>query len=405
MGYVVIVGGELHNKGAQAMTFTVVDEIKKKFPNKDVALFAATYSERDEIEEKKLNFKVLPWYIRVKMKILGFPWSFKVGATDYFKYLIRGTRISNDQFTEINEILRNADLMVDVSGYALSSQRGYVASLSYLYNIVIAKKFEIPMVLYPQSFGPFNYSKVDEKKLFPLMSQYLKYPQKIYAREYDGIKHLENFNLNNVEKCFDSVLQNKNELTMGNIYNLDKIRLNNEAVKIKKSAVAIIPNQKIMVHGNELEQFHFYKKIINRLIELNKKVYLIRHSYEDLIICRKIKSEFQNEKRVVLLEDDLSCIQIEQLLSSFDFLIASRYHSIIHAYKNFVPTLVFGWAIKYQELLSHFEQEKYLFDVRTEQDEAEIINRLNEMLDNYEEESEVIRRKMAKLPRKDLLEF
>ena len=37
---IVIVGGELFNKGAQAMTFTVVDEFSSRYPEKDIYLFS-----------------------------------------------------------------------------------------------------------------------------------------------------------------------------------------------------------------------------------------------------------------------------------------------------------------------------------------------------------------------------
>ena len=43
MGNVIITGGDLKNKGAQAMTFVTVDEIKKRFPEERIYLAAYTY--------------------------------------------------------------------------------------------------------------------------------------------------------------------------------------------------------------------------------------------------------------------------------------------------------------------------------------------------------------------------
>src|SRR5690625_2699708 len=107
MKYIVIVGGQLHNKGAQAMTFSVVDEMKKRHPDKEVVLFASVYTERDELEKKKLNFNVLFWPIRAKMKFLGFNTSSHVGITEYIKYLIRGSGKTKDELAEIENILKN----------------------------------------------------------------------------------------------------------------------------------------------------------------------------------------------------------------------------------------------------------------------------------------------------------
>ncbi len=133
---------------------------------------------------------------------------------------------------------------------------------------------------------------------------------------------------------------------------------------VVQPAIGLVPNVKIMQHGNEKEIYRHYKTLINRVLESGKNIYLLRHSFEDLEILKAIKDDFIDDHRVILLEDDYNCIQIDELLSKFDFIIASRYHSIIHAYKNAVPAFVFGWAIKYQELLSAFSQERYMFDVR-----------------------------------------
>ena len=51
------------------------------------------------------------------------------------------------------------------------------------------------------------------------------------------------------------------------------------------------------------------------------------------------------------------------MVRQFDFIIASRFHSIVHAYKEGVPAIIFGWATKYQELAGHFDQSKFVFDI------------------------------------------
>src|SRR5690625_7730019 len=101
-----------------------------------------------------------------------------------------------------------------------------------------------------------------------------------------------------------------------------------------------------------------YKKIIEVLIGKGVNVYLIRHSYEDIEACILIKELFENEEKVVLVSEEFSCIDYDELVVKFNYLIASRYHSIIHAYKNNIPCISLGWATKYYELLSLFEQNR-----------------------------------------------
>ena len=40
MGYILITGGNLKNKGAQSMIFVTVDEMRKRFPGKKIVVFA-----------------------------------------------------------------------------------------------------------------------------------------------------------------------------------------------------------------------------------------------------------------------------------------------------------------------------------------------------------------------------
>lgn len=403
MSYIIIVGGQLHNKGAQAMTFTVIDELKERYPDKEVVLFASVYTDRDKEEEKDLNFRILPWPMRAKFKIIGLSTLSQIGFIDYIKYLIKGTGLSNKEYTKTQHILENADLMIDISGYALSSQRGFQASLNYLYNIKIAQTFNVPMVLYPQSLGPFDYNSRQSKIILPLIEEYLKYPEIIYAREKEGVENLKPFKLNNVVHSYDSVLQGKKELTLTHILKSQSIK-NLLNFKVEENSVAIVPNEKVMEHGNQEKQYEIYNILIKKLLDNKKTVYLIRHSYEDLEICKNIKNDFINNKNVILLENDLNCIEIDNLLSQFEFLIASRYHAIIHAYKNEVPTIVFGWATKYHELLKYFSQEKYLFDVRSPQNNNEILENINMMLENSNREAALIKDRMEYIKSNKLLD-
>lgn len=405
MRYIIIVGGQLQNKGAQAMTFTVVDEMKKKYPDKEVVLFSAVYTERDKLEAKNFQFKVLPWPIRVKMKILGYKAAILTGSINYLKYLIKGSGVQKSDILEIEQILNNADFMIDVSGYALSSQRGFQASLSYIYNIMIAEKYNIPVVLFPQSFGPFNYTNKERKIIMPLIEEYLQYPNVVFAREKEGVEYLKEFNLNNVKHSYDIVLQGKNDFELSNIFKSHAINKQKLETYIGPNSVAIVPNEKIMQHGREQELYDIYKLMINKLLENDKKVYLIRHSFEDLAICKKIKSKFSDNENVILLEDDYNCILIDDLLSHFEFIIASRYHSIIHAYKNDIPAMVFGWAIKYQELLHYFNQNKYMFDVRETLNTDDILKSLTIMLENHKKESLIINKQSKEIRKTNIFDY
>ena len=62
MKNIIITGGELHNKGAQAMTFVTVIELKKRFPDHQIYLLSELDLNRPKDEKKKYAFEFTGWY-------------------------------------------------------------------------------------------------------------------------------------------------------------------------------------------------------------------------------------------------------------------------------------------------------------------------------------------------------
>jgi len=387
---IIIVGGQLFNKGAQAMTFTVVDQLKKKHPNKNIYLFSTPDFYRKDLDKNRYTFKILPWDLPTKLKLLSF-WN---------KLLIKKSKYEPLD-NNMEQVIKNADFIIDISGYALSSQWHWFSSFNYLLNIILAKKYSAYYYIFPQSIGPFNYSLRHKIILYPLMKLYLKYPKKIFSREKEGFMWVHKFTKTNIELNYDVVLQTK-QYDLSNIYNEEFIP---QKIQIEHNSVGIIPNSKI-IERMETEEFYLlYVSLINRLINAKKTVYILRHSYEDLDICEKIKNYFSDNNSIILISDDLNAFELESIIEQFDFIIASRYHSIIHAYKNGVPAFVIGWATKYFELLEDFNQLDYHFDVRGDISINKINNKLDKMIRKYNCEKDKIINKMDTITKENIFEM
>ncbi|MFP4185624.1 MAG: Coenzyme F420 hydrogenase/dehydrogenase, beta subunit C-terminal domain [Thermoplasmata archaeon] len=386
---VVILGGNLFNKGAQAMTFTVVDQIKRRFPGKTVYLFKSRDFERDKLEKERYDFGIRPWDVLTRIELLSDQDRiFKEEKSPYLPLL-----------REIKEIVENTSFFIDISGYALSSEIGdddylpNIKEIGYLLNIMVAKKFGRPFYIFPQSIGPFEYTFWERIRLYPLMKKYLKYPKKIFAREREGFEEINEFTSKNVKKANDIVLMNEE-------YDLDKIFVKDVELKdfdIPEGAVGIIPNSQIMKRVDPDKIYDLYASMIEDLLEMDKIVFITRHSHEDFHICKRIKKLFSSSEYVRFISDDLNALELENIISRCDFIIGSRYHSIIHAYKNTVPALVLGWATKYRELLQDFAQVKYHVDIREEIKEEKIREKLRELSGNYKEEKNVLKNNLKRL--------
>jgi len=391
--YIVITGGQLFNKGAETMTYLAVDELKQRYPEAQIVVLSTEDYKRPKHEKEKYKFEILPRDSHVLFPLT----TGKLKARGRINQLKTLLKLKNPYFKETNrlkEILQETIMMVDISGFALSSQFNLGHSLNYVSRIIIAQKYNIPFYIMPQSFGPFDYDSNVQEVMDDVLSEALSYPKVVFAREKEGYHLLKDrYNLDsNLEYTMDSVLLNKG-MNLENVFtDIPRIKEYPDA-----KGVAIVPNEKTFSHGNKENIIETYKAIIDTLLAKNKTVTIVRHSYEDIEACLLIKDLYKDNEAVQLIEDDMSCIDFDRLVTQFDFIIGSRFHSIVHAYKNAVPSIALGWATKYKELLDEFDQSDYIFDVRNDINQKELLNKLNVLLDNYENDSKIIAERLEEI--------
>lgn len=381
---ILIVGANFDNKGAQSMLFVTIDELKKRLPKCNIYFAGCEIFDENVYAFHELYYSENAKYIALNK--YSFLLRMKCFLKDCIKPLF-GKKHNLFRFNEVKNNLSKFDLMIDISGFNIGEKWSIEVQEAYLNNIRLARKFDIPMFMMPQSFGGFDYSP-EKKFLLSEIKELLAYPKIIYAREKEGHRMLyENFRLTNVARSTDLVLQNAG-INISNIYkNQPDIIL----PEIFAGAVAVIPNIQCFNHGDRDKNLKLYEKIIEKLLKENRPIYIFRHSSEDLPICKQIKELFP-QKEVVLLDQNFSCIEYDELIRNFDFIICSRFHGIVHAYRNYVPSILLGWAIKYQELAQNVGQENYAFDITAHGFESDqVISAIDDLLANREIASQTIR--------------
>ena len=141
-----------------------------------------------------------------------------------------------------------------------------------------------------------------------------------------------------------------------------------------------------------------YKEIISYLLKAGKTVYIFRHSREDFPICKLIAEQFQGNKNVVLLGNEFSCLEYDEFVKKFDFVISSRFHGVVHAYRNYIPCILLGWAIKYKELAANVGQEQFAFDITEPNfNSDQVKNVIDQLLINKDKESASIKAHLTEI--------
>lgn len=291
--------------------------------------------------------------------------------------------------------------MIDISGYALGSNWSKETCNRYLDHLEFAEAFHIPIYLMPQSFGPFDFRGREGKKIEQRIRKLLPTVKTIYVRERKGYEELKRkYCLNNVFLANDIVLNNS-EIDLKNIYRkLPDMLLPD----IMPGSIALIPNQRNYTVASEEQVQEIYIKTIKKLLHNNYKVYLISHSEVDIEICRELKNKFEQEAHVIFVDRELNCLEFSEIIKQFEFVIASRFHSIVHAFRNGIPCIALGWATKYYELMEMFDQEQYMLDLRQGIKVDEVEERIDSMILEREEVSLIIQERLEELRENSVFE-
>ncbi len=376
---IVILGAQPSNKGSQSMLFTAVDELKRRFPKSKIYVFSSRAAKRKN--KGAYAFEAVPWSFDSQIRLLG-------GQT------------GPAGLKRIEETVKRARFIVDISGFALSSQTGIGGSLKYMLNIMLAKKYSVPYYILPQSIGPFEYGILNKVLLYPLMLLYLRYPRKIFVREEQGRKDLAFFTRKNVEKKPDLVL-GRRKYELRNIY---KSPSEEGKARVAKGSVALVPNSRVLSKKSEASLLEAYRQIIDRVRGLGKNVMILRYSEMDKWLCEKLAHAYQDDAGVKYFPQEIEAIDLEFILGQMDFIVSSRYHGIVHAYNKGVPALSISWAEKYGELLGRFGQEHYLIKGEGTFRKADLRRRVDSLVKNFEDESQKIESGVKKISNREVFE-
>lgn len=358
------------------MTLVAICELKKRFPEHRMVLL--TWDASSKTKEK---------YAMYDLELLEVPpLKFASAARNSIMRTLYSLRY-RENFSNCDGIYCNADLFVDISGYALSSTWGGHVCKDYLDAIEFAQAYDIPVYLMPQSFGPFDYKdeagrNIDRRtrKLFPQAKH-------IFAREQEGYDALvSRYGLSNVTLTHDMVLASRIEdyspaLRQKPVFDLPAI---------PENSMGLIPNVRVGDSGTN-DPLMIYTAAVQAGLDQGLHVYITHHSTQDRELCAAIKAAFVEDDRVVFLDRDHSCMEFNEVVRKFRFLAASRFHAIVHALKNGVPCVALGWATKYRNLMGLFGQEKYVFDLRQPLDSAAAAAAVADMARDWQMESQAIR--------------
>jgi polysaccharide pyruvyl transferase WcaK-like protein len=354
-----IIGGTLSgNKGAEAMLTTAACKLRQLLPDREFSIFSY-YPKRD----RKIGIQY--WARIANASPISLALKFFPGALLVRFARAFGIRIPGRLLPKPVRILRDCEVLVDVGGITFSDGREIYLPFNVL-CIWPAMLMGVPVVKFAQAMGPFKHrlNRWLARRLLPRCAH-------IFARGEETLRFLDEIGISrnvtlspDVAFAFD-----------------DDCRLRTEEEPLEETLggegrlVGICPSSVVYQECQKagIDYPGLLAGFIAGLLEKGWRVVLIpnairkrsdRLKNNDVPVIEMIAGRLGERVGLAVFARDVDAMTIKRIIARCDFFIASRFHALIAALTQGVPTLVCGWGHKYFEVLDRFRLREHAFDYK-----------------------------------------
>ena len=250
------------------------------------------------------------------------------------------------------------DLVVDISGFALSDQRSAIRRLAYATESLTAWALRKPMFLLTQAFGPMSAPLTRA-----IAGWVLPRAELVVARDQESTGHILG-------------LKNGHEVALYQCTDMAMLLPGSEGPRWgdgSRPVLGIVPNVNLTTHEERQGVAGAYVRQLIAVaqlgIELGAEVVMVCYEtfpdrpIDDTWVARAVISRVSPSK--VHLVDTAGATELKGIIASLDFLVGARYHSVVAAAASATPFLAVGWAHKYSELATEAGVPYAYIDGRT----------------------------------------
>ncbi|WP_191057926.1 polysaccharide pyruvyl transferase family protein [Geminicoccus harenae] len=253
---------------------------------------------------------------------------------------------------------RSCDLFIDIGeGDSFTDIYGPSRFAVQLFSKLAALRFRRPLVLAPQTVGPFD-TWWARRLALPV----LRRCDKIFARDFLSSGYVRSLGVaSNVEEAIDVAFKLPYDPVQRNEGELIKVGVNVSGLLFRGGYTG--SNQ----FGLRLNYADLTIKLIKHFSSCpDVEVWLVPHvispggGEDDLAICSKLVRDFPGVK---LAPDFVHSSAAKTFIAGLDFLVAGRMHACIAAFSSGVPVVPIGYSRKFAGLFGTLGYS-YLVDGR-----------------------------------------
>ncbi|TKJ34790.1 MAG: hypothetical protein CEE38_16655 [Planctomycetes bacterium B3_Pla] len=391
MNSILLTGGGFANKGAEALLRTVRDELGKRLAP---VRFQTIVPADQATDARKAGF--FPCNSRSRQEFAAYHLGRVPG--------LKAARVWAAASQTGRHLRRQKECaaVLDVSGYAYADRFGTYPMRLTEKLVSDCNTDGAPYVFMPQAWGPFTGSFSRQAIRHVAERSVL-----LYARDrtsFESLRGIPNIPPEKLELAPDIVLNFEPRENRETLEPLERGGL----LPGNRRRVGICPNIRIY-HATQREGVGRSNPYVRWLVELCRRflvetdvelvlfpheMSLSRWRRDDRYVCRLVGRAVGDDRRIKCFSQHCSADTLKLLIRELDFLIGSRFHSIIAALSLHVPTVAVGWSHKYKEVLNDAGVGELAFSYEAMRDAATITG----ILETWANREQVRRRLERSIP-------
>lgn len=356
------------NLGGAAMALTLVQELQKRFDDQLSFTFAVSAIDyKQELQwAKHYNLKVckyahLSTYLSHIFLLRYIPRFLKKRDLNYIK---NAYKFWDDTFENLYTHIASSDIVIDLSGvsYIGDGSRDIFEGLNSFSNYYFAKKFDKPYIRFTQSYGPIKnlntylFARYEFNRL-----------DTIFARGKQSLEECKKItpNANVIDFPDIAVLLEPEKLLWAKEY-LHAYKVKGKYIVLSPSSVAYrLKDAKTSAQS----YIALFADIASYLQKLDMQLVFLPHMYSDnknecdIEVAKKV-IELSATTPIILLKDELTPMQAKAIIANSEYAVVSRYHALVAALSTSTKVIAVGWNIKYKDLLTYYNMEKFTLDLK-----------------------------------------
>ncbi len=258
------------------------------------------------------------------------------------------------------------DAVIDISGFAYGDVWGSSVLRRRRYLWRRCAEFGRPLIFLPQCWGPFYQPRLAKRIGEVLQQDHVLF----FSRDEQSSSYLREL----LGKEDDSITPHPDIVFRyaGGNSRQGKQVLRSLGCSMNRPVVGVSPNMQVYSRVRGKGTANEYLLALRDLVLhglATKDVEVVvqpntTNAYgsgkDDRYICSLLASMVGRPDRCFCVTEGLSSEQTKGLIGTFEFLVASRFHSLVFALSQAVPVLAVSWSHKYRELLSPFGLGEYV---------------------------------------------